>query len=330
VEQPVLPLAFVTGATGFLGLNLVERLAAAGWDVVAYHRASSDLSRLARFPVRRAVGDVTDRAALAAGLPAGTDAVFHLAANTAMWRRRSAEQWRDNVGGTEAVLAAARERGAGRFVHVSTASVYGHGHGAIDENAPKTGATSSMGYARSKAAAEEAVKAAADAGFAAVIVNPSHVIGRYDTHNWARLIRMAATGTLPGVPPGGGSFCHAEAVADALIAAAARGTPGRNYLLGGADATFMELVRLVGGMAGKRVPRRPMPAFALRLYAHVSAALAAFTGREPQVTPDSAAVVLGFARVDCRRAMAELGYRAVSLPTMLEDAYRWMKSEGIL
>jgi nucleoside-diphosphate-sugar epimerase len=324
-----LPLAFVTGATGFLGLNLVERLAARGWEIVGYHRANSDLARLRKFPVRLAIGDLADRAALAAAVPAGVDAVFHLAANTTMWRRRRAEQWRDNVEGTEAVLAAARERGAKRFVHVSTASVYGHGSGVISEDSPQTGAQSEWGYARSKAAAEVAVKAAAGAGLAAAIVNPSHIIGRYDTHNWARLIRMAAQGTLPGVPPGGGSFCHGEAVADALIAAAARGQPGRNYLLGGADATFLELVGLVGAMAGKRVPRRPMPAFALRLYARLQTGIAAITGREPEVTPDSAAVVTGYARIDCRRAVAELGYRAVPLKDMVEDAYRWLKGEGL-
>ena len=64
-----MPLAFVTGATGFLGLNLVERLAAQGWEIVALHRAGSDIARLKRFPARLAVGDIADRAAVEAALP---------------------------------------------------------------------------------------------------------------------------------------------------------------------------------------------------------------------------------------------------------------------
>lgn len=325
-----MPLAFVTGATGFLGLNLVERLAAGGWEIVAYHRASSDLSALRRFPVRAAVGDLADRAALEAGLPVGVDAVFHCAANTTMWRRRRTEQWHDNVLGTEAVLAAARARAAKRFVHVSTASVFGHGHGTITEDSPLLGAQSEMGYARSKGAAEAAVKCAAAEGFAAVIVNPAHIVGRYDTHNWGRMIRMVERGKVPGVPPGGGSFCHATAVADAMIAAAERGRPGRNYLLGGADAKFLEVFAIAGRLTGKRVPKRAMPAFGIRLYARLLTGIAAVTGREPEITPDIAEIVTGHPRIDCTLAVTELGYRPAPLETMLEDAYRWMKCEGLL
>ena len=52
--------AFVTGATGFLGLNLVDCLCQGGWDVVALHRASSDLRYLKRFPARFAEGTIED------------------------------------------------------------------------------------------------------------------------------------------------------------------------------------------------------------------------------------------------------------------------------
>ncbi len=191
-----MPLAFVTGATGFLGLNLVEQLAARGWEIVALHRAGSNVERLARFRVRRALGDVADRAAVEAALPEGADAVFHCAANTTMWSRRFEEQWRDNVTGTETVVAAARTRGAKRLVHVSTASVYGHGHDAITEESPRI-AAGGFGYAQSKLAAEEAVRVAARDGFAAVIVNPGHIIGRYDTHNWARMIEVTCARKYP-------------------------------------------------------------------------------------------------------------------------------------
>jgi dihydroflavonol-4-reductase len=220
----LLPLAFVTGATGFLGLNLVERLAAQGWDIVAYHRASSDLARLKTFPVRLAAGDLADRAALVAAIPSGA-VVFHVAANTSMWRRRRAEQWHDNVAGTKVVLAAARERGAKRFVHVSTVSVYGH-QGTISEDSPQTGAASGNNYGRSKGVAEAAVKRAAAEGFPAVIVNPGHIVGRYDTQNWGRMILMIVRGKVPGVPPGGGSFCHAAAVAEAPARSRGSACPG--------------------------------------------------------------------------------------------------------
>jgi nucleoside-diphosphate-sugar epimerase len=323
-----LPLAFVTGGTGFLGLNLVEQLAARGWEIVALHRPGSDTSRLTRFPVRLAAGDIVERAAVEAVMPEGVDAVFHCAANTTTWRRHAKKQWEDNLGGTIDVVAAARLRGAKRFVHVSSVAVYDHAHGAITEETPPVRRGSF--YAVSKLAAEGVVKHAASEGFPAVIVNPGHIIGRYDTHNWARMILMTVKGTIPGVPPGSGSFCHAAAVAKAMIAAAERGRAGQNYLLGGADASFLEVFGVIGRLAGKKVPRRAMPAVALRLYARLSTGIAALSGREPQVTPDAAAIVTAHARIDSSRAIRELGYQPVSLEAMIEDAYRWMKDEGIL
>ena len=141
---------------------------------------------------------------------------------------------------------------------------------------------------------------------------------------------MVEHGTVPGVPPGGGSFCHAVAVAEALIAAVHHGRPGRNYLLGGADAKFLDVFAIIGRLTGKRVPRRAMPGPAIRLYAQALAGIAAITGREPDVTPDVAAIVTADMRIDCRRAVEELGYRRASLEVMLEDAYLWMKAEGLL
>ncbi len=50
--------AFVTGATGFLGTNLIEQLTDAGRQVTALHRRASDLRTIQRFPVRLVEGDL--------------------------------------------------------------------------------------------------------------------------------------------------------------------------------------------------------------------------------------------------------------------------------
>jgi nucleoside-diphosphate-sugar epimerase len=311
-------------------MNLVEVLTANGWSVTALHRPTADLARLRRFPVTLAAGDVTDAESLARGMPAGVDAVFHVAASTSVWRRRDAAQERINVGGTRNVVAAALDRGARRLVHTSSVAAYGFHEGRITEDLPQRGAESWISYFRTKAAAEREVRSGIGRGLDAVILNPVHVLGRYDTANWSRVIAMVHERRLPGVPPGGGSFCHGGEVARAHLAAWERGTKGANYLLGGTDATFLELVRVIGEVTGRPVPRRAMPAPLLRVFAALSALPSLVTGREPDATPEGVAIASAFLHADCSRAERELGFRAVPLRVMVEDAYRWMLAEGIL
>ena len=98
--------AFVTGATGFVGLNLLAELHEQGWDVIALHRASSDVTPLARFArVRRVFGDVTDQRTLRGVIPPEVDCVFHVAGNTSMWNRTHVEQIKVNVRGTRNVVS---------------------------------------------------------------------------------------------------------------------------------------------------------------------------------------------------------------------------------
>src|SRR6476620_3398012 len=132
-------LAFVTGSTGFVGLNLIEQLTAAGWNVVALHRQGSDLTYLKRFDVQRVVGDIADLAAVERAMPEKVDAVFHTAADLSSWSRNNERQTQNNIVGTQNVVTAALKKRARRFVHTSTSSVYGLISTPIDETAPQLG-----------------------------------------------------------------------------------------------------------------------------------------------------------------------------------------------
>jgi nucleoside-diphosphate-sugar epimerase len=322
--------AFVTGATGFVGLNLVEVLAEQGWEVTALHRPTSKLETLRSFPVQLVEGCVTDRESLLRAIPEGVDAVFHVAASTSMWSPYNAEQTRINVGGTRNVIEAALARGTGRLVHTSTIGTYGFHPQKIDESAPQLGAFSWINYLRTKALAEAEIRAGIERGLEAVILNPAHVIGRYDRHNWARLIAMVHSKRLPGVPPGAGSFGHGREVARAHVAAAEHGRPGANYLLGGVDATFLEFIACVGEVTSRPVPRRPAPAILWRIIGHLSLLWSYLSRREPDITPEAAAIACVKAQCSSRLAEQELGYRQVPLRVMIEDSYNWMAAEGLL
>ncbi len=322
--------AFVTGATGFLGLNLVEQLAQAHWNVVALHRPSSDLSHLRRFPVETVEGDLTDLASLRRAVPQSMDAVFHVAADTSMWNRHAARQTEINVAGTENILTAARAAKARRFVHTSTWTTYGLEQGEISETSPQLGGTSWINYNRTKFLAEEKVREAVKAGFEAVIVNPSHIMGRYDRHGWARLILNLCNKWVPAAPPGAGTFCRAQEVAKAHIAAADQGRIGQNYLMSGVFVSILEVLQTIGQVAGCRAPKRTLPAAVFRIAGQVNAMLAAATRSEPELTPQGVAMVSVNAKVVSTLAERELGYRPAPLRHMIEDSHAWLSSEGLL
>lgn len=329
--MPAVPkIAFVTGATGFVGLNLVAELLAQDWRVIALHRAGSDLKYLRRLPADRALGDVTDPASLARTLPEGVDAVFHVAGDTGLWARNNARQDRVNIEGTRHMVAAALEKRARRFVHTSSISAYGMQRGRIDERSEQLGRISPVNYQRSKFLAEEEVRAGIARGLDAVILNPAGILGPYDTHNYARLVLLVASGKLPGVPPGSLSFCHVREVAKAHIAAAERGRKGENYLLGGTDARILELVREIGTATGQKVPSRATPAWVLRAVGALGGAAALITGRQPTLTPEAARMVTREVSCDCSKATRELGFRAVPLSAMVADCVDWMAGEGLL
>ncbi len=320
----------MTGATGVLGINLVEQLFAAGWDVTALLRPTSQRRWLSRFPVTEVIGTVEDADSVLKAMPEGVDDVFHMAADVSFWSGHRERQNRTNIDGTRNVVSAALQRGAGRFIHTSSMGVYGLRSAPFDESAEKLGRTSWINYFRTKTLAEEIVLEAIPKGLNAVILNPSNIVGRYDQHNWGRMFQLGQAGKLIGAPRGLASFCHATDVAKAHIAAVDRGQIGRNYLLGGSEATYLDCFRLVAELIGRtKVPMKvSKPLF--RTIGRVSQWASYLTGKPPSVTPEIAAMFGGDQVIHSQRAVVELGYKPMDVRTMFEDCYRWLVKEGLL
>jgi nucleoside-diphosphate-sugar epimerase len=323
--------AFVTGATGFLGSRLVRELNDQGWQVHVLARETSSLRDIAELPLTVHRGDVTEPDEVLRCMPPGLDAVFHAAASTNIWSRRNAEQERINVDGTRNVIQAAAESGARRLIYTSSFSTWGFQDARIDESSPRTDATDWINYIRTKHRAEQMVHNAVRTGIVdGVILNPAHILGPGDRRNWSRMIALVDRGKLPGVPPGSGPFADVTEVARAHIRAWHRGRPGEKYLLGGPVASFVEVVRMTGEILGKPVPRRPTPAWLLRAAARAYSLAARFTGREPDLTPEAAAMITRNLLCDSSRAQRELDYRFTDVRSLLQQTVDWMLSVGML
>ena len=320
--------AFVTGATGFVGINLVQRLMVDGWDVTALHRPSSDLTFLKRFAPRLTIGTVTDGDSLPRAIPNGTDTVFHVAGNTSMWRKRNAEQTRDNVDGTRNVVEAALARGVRRLVLTSSISAYGPVSGEVTEQTPSLAAISRVNYQLTKWRAEGIARAAMPRGLQVVIMQPGAIIGPYDLRTWSRLIVMVRDGKLRAVPPAGLTFAHVREVVAAHIAAADRAENGGQYLLGGENKRLLDLVREIADLLGKAAPCRESPLGLLRVVAAVGDIVSRLTGAPPSITPEMVEAFSRSSFVSSAKARRDLGYQIVPLKTMVKDCYDWMLAEG--
>ena len=321
--------AFVTGGTGFIGLNLVEHLTQSGWDVVALHRPSSRLTHLRNYPVRLVEGSIEDKASLERAMPGNVDVVFHVAGDVSQWSSHKERQWRTNVEGTRNLVATALAKRTRKFVHTSSTAAYGFQTELFDETAPKLG-RNSFNYQHSKAMAEEEVARGVAQGLDAVILNPANVIGRYDWGTWSQFIRLAADKRLFRVPPGSACYCDVGAVVRAHVAAVERGQTGHNYLLGGDVASYAEIVRIVGELIGQPSNASVGRPIVLRIAGRVSEWTSMITGREPMISPESAAMLS--AHVICRsdKAISELKYRPASVDAMLKECIDWMIAEGLM
>jgi len=170
------PPSLITGASGFIGARLAERLLAQGQPPRLLVRDPARLRKVLREGAEIVVGDLTDPASLEAAVR-GVGDVFHCAANVATWGKWN-DYYATNVLGVRHLLAAMERVGgvAGRLVHLSTADVYGFPPEACDEDAPATGGA--FGYGRSKALGEAELRAAAARlGLAHVVLRPGNVIG---------------------------------------------------------------------------------------------------------------------------------------------------------
>lgn len=324
--------AYVTGATGFLGLNLIQELTRRGWNVVALHQRSVDVRYLSKFKVEMRGGDLSEPETLLDSMPEGVDAVFHLAANTSAWSKNDARQYVDNVEGTRNMVEAALKKKVGRFVYTSSISAYGYHPGVrIDETASSNALDCGMQYNRTKFLAEKEVKEAVRRGLNAIILNPCNIIGPYDTNNWTRqFIKPICDGKLRGAPPGKAMWCHVKDVVDAHIAAVEKGMPGENYLLGGTEASFLEVVNEIERQMGKPETSRVQPPWLLRLFVAALAVKSAIDGKEPILTPEKYNRAVAYIACDYRKAVATLGYASSPLELMIKDTLAWLESENLL
>jgi nucleoside-diphosphate-sugar epimerase len=310
-----LTAAFVTGGSGFIGGALIRRLVADGWDVHALVRSDASAQKVSALGAKAIAGDLADVPSMAVGAQY-CELAFHCAAHLGDWGTRE-EFERDNVQGTRNALAAARQAGLRRFVHVGTeaALLAGEPLVEVDERAPLRFDSPAL-YSSTKARAEEAVIEANRDGLETVVVRPRFVWGRGDTTLLPALTAAVRSGRFAWI--GGGnhrtSTTHVENTVHGLMLAAERGAPGGVYFVtDGEPVVFRDFITRLLATQGVEAPTRSVPTRVARAIAATSEVAwrsLPLPGRPPLTR--LAVWVAGLdTTLDITRAREELGYAPV-------------------
>jgi dihydroflavonol-4-reductase len=327
-------LAFVTGASGFVGSAVVRALLGAGHRVRALVRARSPRVNLDGLDIDIVEGDMRDAAGVAAAIQ-GARYVFHVAADYRLWAPDLDEIVANNVEGMRAVMAGAQDAGVERIVYTSSvATLKLRANGApADETQPLAEGEAIGAYKRSKVAAERLVEKLIEQNhLPAVIVNPSTPIGPRDVRPTptGRIIVEAASGRMPAFVDTGLNLVHVDDVAAGHLAALERGRVGERYILGGENVALADMLGRIAALTGRPAPRVRLPRALIYPLAIGAEAATRITGREPFVTLDGLRMAKYRMFFTSAKAEAELGYTARPVADALADALAWFRARGYL
>jgi len=318
---------FMTGANGFVGLNIISALKTAGHQITAFVRPGSKVTYLEPFGVNIVRGDLGNPAEVTKSMR-GAQAVIHTAGNTSCYMRDLPLLSEVNVRGTQNIVAAAIENRVKRIVYTSTTSTIGASNGKLpaNEETPLTGFRARSPYGITKRLAEKAVLAAPAQGVECVILNPAEVVGAFDhTMQWGRLVIAVNVNQVPFMPPGGGSFCSAADVGRAHVSALTLGKSGERYILAGEDVSFSHFLNMAAKTVGKTFDVPGTRYSWVYLRALLQEKLSPLVPGKPLVEPYRIRVFGGTYYFDSSKAQEVLGYRSAPLEQMLWDCSDWYR-----
>jgi nucleoside-diphosphate-sugar epimerase len=303
---------FVTGGSGFVGQATIARLVAGGHRVRAMSRADASdaaLRALGAEPVRCDLEDVS------AAHVRGAEIVIHSAAFVEDWG--PVDAWdRINVGGTRRMLQAAREAGVRRFIHIGTEAALVHGQALrdADESYPLA-LDSPYPYCRTKALAEQAVRAANDTAgsFVTIVLRPRFIWGPGDKTLLPAILAMARGGQWRWIDHGRAltSTTYIGNLVDAIELAMTRGRAGEAYfILDDGVRSMHKMISALARAAGVELPEKSIPYWLAAVLAAVSERCWRVFGLRgaPPLTRHAAMVMARDCTLNGEKARRELGY----------------------
>lgn len=322
----------VTGATGFLGHHLIEKLHTMGAKIRVLVRNPNGLDRWQQQGVELFKGDITNRLSLLQATE-NCSVVFHLAGLIAYKKSERAMMEQINVQGTANVIDACVTHKTPKLLHLSSVVTIGASSTprALDENSTYNLSAYNLGYFETKRKAEALIEEAHHHnGLNAFMINPSTIYGAGDARKGSRKTQLkVAKGQFRFYPPGGVNVVSIHDVLQGIFLCLDRGQPARRYIICGENLTIQELFREIASAAGQPPPTQALPKFLLSTLGRVGDGLRSL-GYETSLSSETAVTSTLYHWFRSDRAQKELGFVPTSARAAIKESVQWMQENGYL
>ncbi len=323
---------FVTGATGFIGANLVVKLAETGATVHALCRSEQKAKLIEHDRVKIFMGNVLDTESMAEAV-FSCKQIYHLGALAVAWTRDEQRFFDVNVLGTRNVLDLAVQYRVKKVVVTSTAGVLGISRDKemLDERSVRA-VDFFHPYESSKYIMEKMVGNYAREGLEVVLVNPSRVYGPgllSQANSATKMIDLYRRGKWRVVPGDGktiGNYCFIDDVVRGHLDAMRRGKRGERYILGGINASYEEFFETLAALTGVKRKMLKIPFPLIKGFSRVFMVLNSLFRIPPPIVPSWVKKFSCDTLLSSAKAQRELKYEITPLEEGLRKTLEWLQS----
>lgn len=322
----------VTGATGFLGHHLIQRLKRNGYEIRIFKEKSASMDLLKTEKVEIATGDIRNQKEVEKAVK-GCNIVFHLAGLISYWKKLNALQYEINVEGTRNIVKACLENNVEKLIYVSSTVTIGveDNEKLANENTSYNLSPLKIGYCDTKFLAEKEIYKGANKGLNAVILCPGSMYGEGDKRKIKTDLTFSFKFPMNFFYINGGlAVVDVKDVVEGLIKAWEKGRKGERYILAGENLSFYEIRKIIAKALDKNPPSICLPNWLLLLLSYIFVGISKITGKKPKLTPEIVKFNKIYFYFSNKKAKEELGITFKPFKESIKRAVNWYKKRGYI
>lgn len=324
----------VTGPDGVLGSNLVRELLNRSHEVSVLLLEGTKSPTLEGLPITSYYGDILKPGSLDAPFE-NHDIVIHCAAATNVFPARNEFVNVVNIEGSRNIVNACLKHSIQRLIYVGTANSFSFGTTKDKpgvEDTPYASLRYGLDYMDSKRYAQDLIlQAVKEEGLPAVVVNPTFMIGPYDSKpSSGQMILALHQGKVPGYTSGGKNYVAVKDVAVAIANAIDKGRVGECYILGNENLTYKEAFDKLAHAIGAKPPKLKLADIVVKSYGAINSSLAKLFKFNPAVTKELAIISCDHHYYSVEKAKKELDLPQTPIETAVKECFEWFRENGYL